>query len=295
MTDRVLIDIALALTVALIMVAMGLSLRVSDFTRLIRRPRAVVAGLFGQLILLPALAFGLAYALELANPFALGLVLLSACPGGAHSNLYSDLARADTALSITLTALSSVICLVTIPAFVALGLHAFGNQQTTLSAPATELMTRLVLTVALPLGLGMMLKARQPKLAARLEPWCKGLGIIALTIFVAGPSIARSEQLAPIVAMVWIPVLALNLSAMLGGAALARLVRLPSPQQRSLALEVGIQNAALAVQLAVMLDPNWTTAFPAIVYSLLVYVTGLMVIVSGRRAPPHSPTGDDVH
>lgn len=267
----------------MIMLAMGLGLRPEDFRRVAEKPRAVVAGLASQILLLPILGFAVAYAFRLPPDLAVGLVLLTACPGGAHSNLYASLARADVALSVTLTAVSGLITIVTIPFVLrmATSLFAAGGQVPQL--PVGQTMMQIFLIMGLPVAFGMLIRSKSPRWAARLETGVKTLAIILLALIVVGSIARQSDQVAAFAQRAGAPVVVLNLAAMAVGWIVARQLRLPGTQRRTIALEVGIQNGALAFALAAGLLSSVSVAIPAILYSILVYFTGLLVVFAGRR------------
>ena len=137
--------------------AMSLGLNVNDFKALYGKPKATIVGVLGQLLLLPALAFGLAMLFQLPAPFAIGLVLLATCPGGAHSNLMTNLAKGDVALSVALTTLSGLACVITIPAYVYLAASLFSSESTLVALSFKETFLQLLSIVIIPLLLGMLL------------------------------------------------------------------------------------------------------------------------------------------
>ncbi len=282
----------LPVTIGLIMLSMGLGLVPDDFRRIVTQPRAVVVGLLGQLVLLPMCGFAIAIGLDLAPAMAVGLVVLAACPGGAHSNLFTNLGRGDTALSVTLTAISGVVTVVSIPLLVGLASGVFLGDQAAVALPVGQTIGQLVLVVLVPLAVGMILRGRWPGRAGMLEKWAKGLAVALLAIIVVGAVARQSGLVLEHARNVGVPVLLLNAGTMLAGFALARLVSLPPGQVLAIVLEIGVQNSALAVAITLGLLNSLEMAVPAIVYSLLVYVTAGMVVVIGRWwLPPQTKEG----
>jgi BASS family bile acid:Na+ symporter len=273
----------LPFTIAMIMLAMGLGLIVDDFRRIFRKPRAVLVGLAAQVILLPMLGFAVAYGFGLRPELAVGVVLLTACPGGAHSNLYASLARADVALSVTLTAMSGFITIVTIPPLVRLATTVFATGGEVPELPILDTTLRIFAVMAIPVVLGMLIRARSERWAGRLETPVKGVAIVLLVLIVIGSIARQSDEVAGFARQAGVAVLALNVGALLVGYGMASLARLSRPQRRTITLEVGIQNGALAFALAAGLLDSVTVAIPAILYSILVYFTGAVVIADGRR------------
>ena len=283
--QSVAVQYFLPFTVAMIMFAMGLGLVVDDFRRIFEKPRAVMIGLGAQLVLLPVLGFAVAFGFGLGPELAVGLVLLSACPGGAHSNLYASFARADVALSVTLTAVSGLVTIVTIPPLVRLATTLFATGGEVPELPIIDTTLRIFVVMAIPVVLGMLIRARSERWAGRLERVVKGFAIVLLALIVVGSIARQSENVAEFAKQAGIPVLVLNLVAMLLGYWMAAGAQLSRPQRRTITLEVGIQNGALAFALAAGLLDSVAVAIPAILYSILVYFTGAMVIADGRLRP----------
>ena len=283
--QSVAVQYFLPFTVAMIMFAMGLGLVVDDFRRIFEKPRAVMIGLGAQLVLLPVLGFAVAFGFGLGPELAVGLVLLSACPGGAHSNLYASFARADVALSVTLTAVSGLVTIVTIPPLVRLATTLFATGGEVPELPIIDTTLRIFVVMAIPVALGMLIRARSERWAGRLERVVKGFAIVLLALIVVGSIARQSENVAEFAKQAGIPVLVLNLVAMLLGYWMAAGAQLSRPQRRTITLEVGIQNGALAFALAAGLLDSVAVAIPAILYSILVYFTGAMVIADGRLRP----------
>lgn len=276
----------LPFTIAMIMLAMGLGLRVDDFRRIGVDPRGVAVGAIGQLILLPVLGAMIAWVFGLAPELAVGVVILTACPGQAHSNLFSNLARGDTALSVTLTALTGVVTIVTLPLVVFLGVRLFGLDGE-VHLPIGRTIVELIVTLGIPLVVGVAARSIWPTASKRLEPIIKGFAVALLLLIVAGSVARQSSQVLAFSRQVGAAVLVLNVSGLIIGASLASIAGLSPRQVVTVAIEVGVQNSALAVMIAMTFLGSTVIAVPAIVYSLLVYVTSTaVVLVARRRLPP---------
>ncbi|MCA9578878.1 MAG: bile acid:sodium symporter family protein [Myxococcales bacterium] len=283
----------LTVSVGAIMLTMGLGLTPDDFLRVGSRPRAVVVGLVGQLVLLPALAFACAFGFGLPPQLALGLVLIAACPGGAHSNLYASFAKADTALSVTLTALSGIVTIVTIPLLLTLGIRVFAADGSIPPMPIGATMAQIFLVMGLPVALGMGVRARSERWAGRLERPIKGLATLLLVLIVVGSLRGHGERLSAAMVSSGAAVLTLNLGSMALGWGLARAAALPVPQQLTVALEVGIQNGTLAFVLGLSLMGGDLGLLPPVfLYSLVVYPTGAVVVLIGRALQRSAPGVD---
>lgn len=278
----------LAVSVAMIMLAMGLGLTTGDFRRIRKTPRAVAVGMLGQLVCLPLLAFLVAKAFVMPPALAVGLVLIAACPGGAHSNLFASFAKADAALSVTLTALSGVLTIVTIPLIVSLAVAIFATGEVP-PVPVGKSMLQVLVLMGVPVALGMLLRAKVERVALRLATPVKVVATLILLLIIVGSVAKNAAGMGALIVSSGGPVVVLNLGAMLVGGVLARGAGLGVPQQLTIVLEVGIQNGTLAYALALGVTGDHALLPPIIVYSLLVYATGLGVVVVGRRL---SPSGD---
>ena len=269
------------LTVAAIMLAMGLGLSTEDFRRVFEDPRGVTVGLVAQMLGLPIFGLVCAVFFQLPSELAVGIILLTACPGGAHSNLFSNLAHGDTALSVTLTAVTGILTIVTIPLWTSLALTLFGGSGAAVSMPFADTMLEVLLMMAIPVTVGMGIRWRLPSVADYAEKAVKLTAVLLLLLIVVGSVTQQAERVGALFAMAGLPVLVLNVGAMMAGWGIGKLGRLPIRQQLTVVIEVGIQNSALAVGLAMGLLGD-VYAIPAIIYSLLVYLTGAVVIGFGR-------------
>lgn len=273
------------LTLFAMMLAMGMTLEPRDFARLLRTPTAFALGAFGQLVLLPAVAFALASALELGHTLGVGLMLIAACPGGVTSNALAHYARGDAALSISLTAFSSVVAFLTIPLVVGFGLSAFADTSRAIALPFAGTAATILSTTALPVALGMLVRRVRPRTAARWHRPLLAISTSLLLLLIAGlgTSLWSSEEdmsglfrrAAPAVAAL----IALMTAAGLVG---ARALRLPGPQARTIAIEIGIQNfnLALVVGMTILREPLYVGA--ALVYLPMMFVFTGGVIAADR-------------
>ena len=285
MNTESLVHLFLPTTLAMIMLAMGLGLTLTDFKRLAEKPRAAVTGLSCQLILLPLCGFLVAWAFGLRSELAVGLVVLTACPGGAHSNLFTNLARGDTALSVTLTAVSGVLTVVTIPLLASMAIAAFASGESDLSMPVGETIGKVLGLMAVPVALGMAVRARSEKYASLMEKIVKSVAVLLLVVLIVGAAGRQASRLGELAQEVGLPVVVLNIGTMLLGFTLTRLLALPGRQTIAIVMEVGIQNSALAVGLTMSFFGG-EYAVPAIVYSLFVYLTGFLIVLIGRSRYP---------
>lgn len=284
MTASIFSQIVLPISLMVIMLGMGLSLQVADFARVVKYPKAVVVGVVGQMLLLPAVGFLIA-AWWLNEPMlAVGLVLLAACPGGTTSNLITHQARGDLALSVTLTAITSIVTIVTIPLVTALALSYFTNaSDPQVSLPVPRMMLTLFLITLLPIGVGMILKRYFPNAAAFGEPKISAFGALFLALLIVVILHEQGDDLPRQLSMAGPAALALNVVMMVLGNLSARLFRLNDAQTTSITIEVGIQNSTLAILVATSVLAVPEMAVPAAMYSLAMYATSIALIVRRRR------------
>ncbi|CAA0120982.1 Pantothenate precursors transporter PanS [BD1-7 clade bacterium] len=286
------IDVAvmyfLPVTLALITFSMGLSLTTPDFKALAEHPKVAFVGLFGQLLALPLLAFVIAGLFRLPPAFAIGLVLVASCPGGIHSNLFTSLAKGDVALSVALTTISGLFCLFTLPFYVYLSTQLFSGSAEIVSLSVSETILQLLVIVIAPLLIGMAIRARYIRIARPLEKVSKTLAVIMLIGIVVGSLASGWGNIVDHTWEVGIAVMALNISAMLVGAGLARLYDLPGKQIITITMEVGVQNTTLAFGISMALLNNFLIGVPAIIYAILVYASASCVIGIGRYSQRNS-------
>ena len=279
--NRVLLPLGLAF----IMFVLGLGLQRADFARVLARPRAIVAGLVAQLVLLPVSAAMIAWAAGLGPVPALGLMLLAACPGGVTAGMVTHLARGDTALSVSLTALTSAAAFLTVPLVVWLASAAFVGDALTVRLPVGQTVGTLLLVTLLPLCAGMGLRARLSPL------WRKHLSRAATAVFVlivVHTFVVHRDAIVVHLGALGPATLVLNLVTMATGALIGALVRLDAPGKVALAMECGIQNSALGITLAVSVLGQPALAAPSVIYALVMNLSAFAVIVGRRRALAHT-------
>ncbi|WP_448572644.1 bile acid:sodium symporter family protein [Trichothermofontia sp.] len=284
MQSNLFTAVLLPLALAIVMLGMGLSLVPEDFKRITRYPKAVAVGGVCQVLLLPLIGALITLVVPMQRAIAVGLLVLAICPGGPSSNLVTYLAKGDVALSVTLTAVNSIVTVFTIPLFTNLALQYFLGTRAAIALPIGTTMLQIFLITLLPIAIGMAIRHQFPDTARRLEKQMSRLavGLLALIIFLL--LVREGSKLPGFLMQVGIGVVLLNLVAMLAGLLAAKLFRLPLAQQICIAIEVGIQNGTLAIAITAGLLDNPDMAVPAAVYSLLMYVTGFGAIRYGRQA-----------
>ena len=268
----------------LLMFDLGLSLRFEDFARVVRQPWPVAIALFGQLVLLPLIALGLAWAFRLPPVFFIGLVLIACCPGGSSSNVFSKLAGGDVALSVTLTALSSVITLFTIPLIMSWATDLVG-QSVGISLPVGNLIKQNLVLMLLPVLLGIGLNYAWPQVAKKVDKVLSKLAFPLLLVLITVFYIQHHRTILENIGVLGLCVTALILVAIGCSSLLSRLVRTDNRQRRTVIIEVGMQNAAQAIAIASspIIFANEQMAIPAILYSLMMNIVLLIYVGVVRR------------
>ncbi|MBX2947507.1 MAG: bile acid:sodium symporter family protein [Cyclobacteriaceae bacterium] len=276
MQANILTEIFLPVALGIIMLGMGLSLTLDDFKRIALFPKATFVGLVSQLVVLPVIAFGMLKLISLPPELAVGVMLLAFCPGGATSNLLSNLARADVALSITLTAISSMVTVFTIPFFVNLSMEHFIGEGKYVELPVLKTMLQIVVITIIPVSIGMLLRWKSPKASKRAEKPVKIASALFITIIILGAILKERANLADFFAQVGVITLLINLVILTVAYGISKLLNLSHPQRSAIAIESGIQNGTLAIAIATssMLLNNSQMSIPAAIYSLIMFVTG---------------------
>lgn len=275
--------IILVAALFIIMMGMGLSLTIDDFKRVLKYPKAVLIGFLNQIILLPFIAYLLIGLFNVDPNIAVGVMILAACPGGPTSNLLTHLAKVDTALSVTLTAVNSIVTIITIPLIVKFGLAEFMSDNTQIDAPIGKIAGSLIVVIAIPLTLGMLIKKYSSQFAAKMDKPVRIASALVLLLVIVGLMIKERANLGPYFEKSWAIVLSLNLLTMLIGFISAKLGKLSFKQALTISIESGNQNGTLAIHVAVVSLARPDLAIAAAVYSLLMYPTASILIAIGNK------------
>ncbi len=273
MESNFLTTIFLPLALFLIMFGMGLGLTIKDFNRIWLEPKAVLIGLIAQLLMLPMVGFGLSSLFSLSPELAVGVMILAACPGGSTSNVITYLLKGNVALSITLTAISSLVTIITIPLVVNLAANYFMGEQFALQLPFLKTVLQIAIITIIPVGLGMVFHHFLPKIATVIEKNVKWLSLFFLGIIIAAILVKERENLADFFLQVGGVTVTLNLLTMILGYGIALLTGLGLAERKSITIEVGIQNGTLAIAIATTLLNSPVMAIPAAIYSVVMFLT----------------------
>lgn len=298
MQGDVVSSVLLPLILAFIMFSLGLGLTVGDFRRILVQPRALLVGVFSHFVLLPLVCFGMLKLMGLSGAFAVGFMILAACPTGATSNLLTYLARGDVALALGFTAIASLLTIFTLPVIVTGALAHFMGTERAVNVPVGLMMGQVALVMGLPVTLGMVARHRWTAWALSFEPRATRIatGLFVLIVVLAvvknwSMVQAHFASLAPLA-------LVLNLTMLSLGFAVAWLARLSRSQSITLGIETAVQNAALALVIASTVLQDGTMAIPGALYGVLMYVGGLLfawvmrryVVASEAAGEPHRAT-----
>lgn len=278
MDGNPLILVVLPIALGIVMAGLGLHLGPADFRRVLKMPRAIIVALGMQLLVLPPVAFLIAWLASLPGELALGLVLLAASPGGVTANLFSHLARGDVALNVSLTAVNSVIALLTLPVWVALALQFFLGAEAVVPPPTRKVIEVAVLVIV-PVLVGMAVRYWKPTWADVAEKPVRILSTLVLVIVIVFAVASEWELLLRHAGVLGLACVAFNVVSLFAGYAAARGARLAQPQATAIAFEIGIHNSTLAIFIALeVLSLPGAAVAPAL-YSLSMYATAALFAV----------------
>ena len=265
-----------------LMFLLGTELNKEAFINVARHPKAVVLGMVGQIILLPLTAFTLAWALNLPPVYFMGLVLIACCPGGSSSNIFSMLAKGDVALSVTLTAVSSIITLFTLPVIMEFTSYFVShNAGTTIELPVGKLLMQNIVLFFIPLLAGLLLRYKRPVWAAKVSRVLNKTAFPALMLLALLFFLQYTQEIMENFRLIGFACGMLIITSMLCSSLLSRIGQLTNAVRHTIVIEVGMQNAAQAIAIATspFIFNSGEMAIPAIIYALLMNVLLLLYIV----------------
>ncbi|HEX6682785.1 MAG TPA: bile acid:sodium symporter family protein [Candidatus Limnocylindrales bacterium] len=269
--DSVLTQVFLPIALGIVMLGLGLGLTVADFKRIVVFPKAVLIALGCQVILLPAVCFGLVLAFDLPAALAVGMMLLAASPGGTTANLYSHLFGGNVALNVTLTAVNSVLAVFTLPVVVNLSLDHFVGTGTI--GLQFDKVLQVFAIVLIPVALGMFIRSRSQGFAERMHRPVRILSIVVLVAVIGGTIVSERENIADYFAAAGLAALSFNVISLIVGYFAPRLANIGRPESVAAAMEIGIHNGTLAIVIATTLLGSTEMAVPAAVYSVIMFFT----------------------
>lgn len=283
--DTILTTVALPLALGIIMFGLGLDLTIEDFRRVGKSPKAVVTALACQLLVLPAVCFGLVLVLDLPPLLAIGMLLLASSPGGTSANLFSHLFRGDVALNISLTAINSVLSLVTLPLITNFAIDYF-DQSDSVSLPLAEVV-KVFAIVLVPVAIGMWVHRRSPEFSGRMERPVRIGSALILAALVVAILVDQRDHVTDYLADVGLVAALFCAISLLVGYAVPRAVGVTERQAIASSMEIGVHNATLAIYVAVEVLDETEASVPAAVYSLFMFVfaAGWGYAIARRVAP----------
>jgi BASS family bile acid:Na+ symporter len=267
--------VLLPLALAVIMMGLGLSLRVEDFKRVLVFPKAVLIGLLCQMLLLPVICYFIASGFGLSPELAVGLMLLSASPGGPTANLYSHIAKGDVALNVTLTAINSLISVFSITFIVNFAMASFMQTDQVVPLQFKKILEVCVVVLG-PVSIGMLIRSKASALAEKLSKPVKIASASFLVLVIVLTILKEKSHIVQDFQLVGIPTLLLNLLSMGIGYFVPRLFQLGKAQAIAIGMEIGIHNGTLAIFIALTVIGNSTMATPAVIYSLIMFFTAAL-------------------
>lgn len=283
--DSALTTVGLPLALGIIMFGLGLSLTPDDFRRVGRAPKAVAVALACQLILLPAVCFGLVKLLDLPALLAIGMMLLAASPGGTSANLFSHLFRGDVALNVSLTAINSVIAIVSLPIITNLAINHY-DQGDTVSLQFTKVI-EVFAVVLVPVAIGMFVRAKAPGFAERSDKPVRIGSAVILAVLVLGILVDQAENVGDYIADVGLAAALFCAISLVVGYVVPKAAGVREEQAIASSMEIGVHNGTLAIYVAVEVLDTTEISVPAAVYSVFMFVFAAIwgYLISRRLAP----------
>ena len=271
------------IVLAIIMLGLGLGLSIKDFTRILRNPGDFFVGFISQLVILPIIALGVALILNLSAPLAVGLMIIAAAPGGVTSNVLTKFADGDVALSISLTAIVSLISIISVP-LVVINSANFLGVEIAKDISMTGIALKMALVVTVPVILGMVIRGfAENFISSKINIINKLTGWLFIVVF-AAIWIEEKDNILTYLLEAGLAVLILNVTMMVLAYFIAKKFVSGIPQQKCIALECGLQNGTLAVFVATLIFDDIAYVIPTGAYALLMYITGFIFIYILRKS-----------
>ena len=280
---NIVTDVILPLALAFIMFVLGLGLTGSDFLRVVKQPRDFFVGAFSQIILLPIIAFILVKIWPIAPELAIGVMIIAAAPGGVTSNLLTSLAKGEVALSISLTAIISLLCVITIPFIVLTSVGLLSDSSITQDISLFSMSRDMFLIVTVPVILGILIRRFASGAALKFEPIAKKISIVLFVLVLLGAIAAERENVISYFAQAGLITFVLNVVMMIVGYCVAKLLASGMKQKKCNTLECGLQNGTLAIFVATSIFGGGMYVIPAATYSLIMFATSLIFVYLVRK------------
>ena len=279
----IITDVILPLSLAFIMFSLGLALKSSDFTRVIKQPKDFLIGAFSQIIILPLVALIIVMLWPLSPELAVGVMLIAAAPGGATSNIITSFAKGDVALSVSLTAIISLLCVITIPIIVLFSLNILMDTSTAKSISIGDIAIKMFLIVTVPVIIGMLFRKFLSSISISFEPLAKKISAVLFVLVLLGAIVAEKDNVVSYFAQAGLVTLILNLLMMFIAFYIGKLFASGISQQKTITVECGLQNGTLAIVVATTLFDGGLYLIPAATYSLIMFFTSLIYVYFARQ------------
>ena len=280
----IVVDVFLPLALAFIMFALGLGLTGNDFLRVIRQPRDFFVGTFSQIILLPIIAFILVKLWPISPELAIGVMIIAAAPGGVTSNILTSFARGDVALSISLTAIISLLSVITVPFIILTSVTLIENSSLDLNISLTNMAINMFLIVTVPVIIGMIFRKFASNGAIKFEPIAKKISAVLFVIVLLGAIVAEKDNVVSFFAQAGLITLVLNVVMMIVAYYIAQLLASGTEQKKCITIECGLQNGTLAIFVATSIFGGGMYVVPAATYSLIMFGTSLIFVYLVRKS-----------
>ena len=279
----IVVDVFLPLALAFIMFALGLGLTGNDFLRVIRQPRDFFVGTFSQIILLPIIAFILVKLWPISPELAIGVMIIAAAPGGVTSNILTSFARGDVVLSISLTAIISLLSVITVPFIILTSLTLIENSDLDLNISLTNMAISMFLIVTVPVIIGMIFRKFASNVAIKFEPIAKKISAVLFVIVLLGAILAEKDNVVSYFAQAGLITLVLNVVMMVVAYYVAKFLSSGTEQKKCITIECGLQNGTLAIFVATSIFGGGAFVIPAATYSLIMFATSLIFVYLVRK------------
>lgn len=287
MESSAITTIFLPVALGIIMLGLGLSLTIADFQRVVKFPKVIFIGLFCQMIILPVVCFSIAKGFGLAPELAVGLMLLAASPGGSTANLFSHLANGDVALNISLTAFNSILSILMLPLIVNFSIDYFMESGQVVPLQFKKIIEVFAI-VLVPVGIGMIINAKNPSISIKLEKPVKILSALFLVLIIVSAIIKEKAHIVEYFQEIGIPALLFNVLSLGIGYFIPRMLNIGKKQAIAIGMEIGIHNGTMAIFIATTVLNNSVMSIPPAIYSLIMFLTagvfGYFVSKSSKEA-----------
>ncbi len=280
---NIVTDLFLPLALAFIMFSLGLGLTGADFLRVARQPKDFFVGAISQIILLPIVAFILVKIWPISPELAIGVMIIAAAPGGVTSNILTSFAKGDVALSISLTAIISLLSVITVPFILISSLNLLGSESIVQNISLVSMAMSMFLIVTVPVIIGMIFRKFAENTAVKFESFAKKISVVLFIIVLLGAILAEKDNIISYFADAGFITLVLNILMMVIAFYVAQLLGTGIPQKKCIAIECGLQNGTLAIFVGTTLFGGGAFIIPAATYSLIMFVTSLVFVFFVRK------------